>query len=354
MSAARHDVHIREDRFEAETCGYCADEREPKNAPIELQLGEGDDLNTNQQEGDRSTMSISDTTDTRQAVHPDVQRIFDDIAAVPEGHHLYLEPGDPLYGAPVDDELHLVSQHRCTLEELRDRIKRAHSEWWAAVFDASGTRVPLAERDEAWWEREFEGIEPNLVRSVSRRPNGVLRTANDFLVVSRGMFVPVEETEVDGEPAVKFVTEARWLQHRKEQRRARAAAFLEEHPEVVAAKPAWAEDVIADVDDEGVTVTFHRECGGGVGLSREAEFEDGRLRFLDDTTAPAVYRSDVEDAGPDKLRDIAAGLMAAADVLDTYEIERLGDEVFAGQPKGTTLGDIVAARRAEARSGAEK
>lgn len=100
---------------------------------------------------------------------------------------------------------------------------------------------------------------------------------------------------------------------------AASEAWRQEHPEVVSAKPDWADTLTIEVldGDDPVDVWAEREIGV-VSLSRHGEWRDGVLTWDGGTDAPSVYllRDNTEDLTVGRMREIASSLMAAIPVVE--------------------------------------
>lgn len=104
--------------------------------------------------------------------------------------------------------------------------------------------------------------------------------------------------------------------------RAEKAAWLVAHPEAVAAKPEWADQVGVEWEEEpqDVAITYERDFGA-VLLSRWAAWENGVLTFDGGTTAPEVavlLRSEILDVT--QMRELASNLLAALPIVEQAQV----------------------------------
>lgn len=105
--------------------------------------------------------------------------------------------------------------------------------------------------------------------------------------------------------------------------RAGKSAWLAAHPEAVAAKPEWAEQVGVEweFDNRIVTITYEREFGH-VLLSRWATWENGSVRFTDGTTNPEVVVLLRDDPlTVEQMRELAGNLLAATPIVETAQVQ---------------------------------
>lgn len=98
-----------------------------------------------------------------------------------------------------------------------------------------------------------------------------------------------------------------------------SAAWRQEHPEILAARPGWAETVTVEVlDGEGpVDLWFEREFGA-VRLAKHAVWSAGELAWDEGSNLPEVSidPSHVEDLTVTQMRELASALMAAIPIVE--------------------------------------
>lgn len=187
------------------------------------------------------------------------------LAALAEPAEPLRLTGGPLFRDESEPWIRPLGELRSSVEQLRGDAIAGYQHWFADWYDAAGTLIPLAERPERWFDAELEGAD---VRALQAVPNSLWRSTSGNLFVSRGTWVPVEETTLGGEPAFVFISMHRALQIEREAEAARDAAVLDEHPEIRAQMPSWAEDVeLMNFDEGSVDFAYVKSYpNGSIGL----------------------------------------------------------------------------------------
>jgi len=114
------------------------------------------------------------------------------------------------------------------------------------------------------------------------------------------------------------------ISHEPPRRVADPARHVEQHPEIRAAAPIWAEDIEAYYlnDAQPWAITYSRELGGGVTLLQSAfHHHDGRLEF-DPWT---VEIGDDVIRNSDDLQAVLDGLQSAVELTRDERANRAHD-----------------------------
>lgn len=179
------------------------------------------------------------------------------------------------------------------------------------VLDAEGNKGGPTPME---WSIEVAALPQGVLSYWAQTPNSAVRVG-EFLAISLGRFFPAEEVEVDGERMVKLISPLEVARLRK----ALQDDWLDEHPQVRASKPAWADTIGADYyqggDPAEVDVWFERLIGS-VRMSKHAEFKGGVLTWDDDSTDPYVTLEKWEDLDAAEMRDLVSALLAAIPVIE--------------------------------------
>lgn len=234
--------------------------------------------------------------------HSDVAAV---LAAIEEarpanGGVIELEPGDPLY-----EELPDVTWRSLSAVGDRELIHVARA------YRTDGAEVPIRELPAGFWEslRKRLGYGVYMWFTASEM-HALLH--EDLLIVSAGCRSRGRLVERDGVPGVELLMPA------EARRRARAEddEFLEAHPEILTLTPSWALEVTLDGEHlEGMGLCFSRDLGL-IECSRTAVFKDGTVVFDDGTSAPSVFVQIEDESDPVKLREYAAALVRAAELIE--------------------------------------
>ncbi|WP_295778417.1 hypothetical protein [uncultured Microbacterium sp.] len=91
------------------------------------------------------------------------------------------------------------------------------------------------------------------------------------------------------------------------------------HPEIAAAKPAWADEIRCDLDDSGIIIAYYGRFGTSVGLgcSAELDISTGEVTFRREDGVTLFFNDSSEDRTTvNNIRQEAAELLAAADALE--------------------------------------
>lgn len=156
-------------------------------------------------------------------------------------------------------------------------------------------------------------------REVPGIPQGVMYTPNavhvleDGVFVSDGMFVAWEWTTLDGAAAVRLISMEKFLHLSRDAEKAAEEAFLNDHPEIMAAKPAWADRVeVFGFDYDGPKeVTFSRDNAAVFGVYDEDTFKI--------TDPRPSFRFEFEGVGVAEARAAIAAFQAAIDATTSTE-----------------------------------
>ena len=210
-----------------------------------------------------------------QVSQAEIEALLEAVDKVPEGSVVTLTEGDELWREPLEVWVRPASHLRDP-----DDIAEKFEHWFGDYFDFTGRRIPLEERDDAWFA-EREAITP--FTHAFLVDNSVHRFGDDCLFISRGSFFFQGETTLDGERAFEF--------HSPDVMSARREAELQ--PILEAAQkvaPKWAlpvtlDDIERAADEEGRDVYYygpdfaeHIEGDAIVRLSMIARFDaDGNL-----------------------------------------------------------------------------
>lgn len=237
-------------------------------------------------------MSISNNT---VEVHPGIAAILEALAALPEDQYLYLEPSDFGYEprAAESEWVRPVSDFRVgDVESLRADMAAHATHIFGQWYRMDGTIIPKSERPEEWMKQNFGGLS----KSAQVTPHAVEVSAGGFLWVSHGVWVPFEETAVNGERAFVFVTVDEYWRRREQVRLDREEAFRQRHADAIAAvRPSWASEVNvhvggADVDYE-VDIAFEHRIGS-VGTVLMASLEATEVVLSPEGVGVTVYNAD--------------------------------------------------------------
>ncbi|QRY40838.1 hypothetical protein JVX92_00655 [Microbacterium hominis] len=91
------------------------------------------------------------------------------------------------------------------------------------------------------------------------------------------------------------------------------------HPEIAAAKPAWADEIRCDLDDAGIVIAYYGRFGTSVGLgcSADLNISTGEVTFRPEDGVTLYFNDSAEDRTTvNSIRQEAAEMLDAADALE--------------------------------------
>lgn len=249
-------------------------------------------------------------------VHPEIEAIFAQIDQLPEGHLLLLDEHDFGFRDVGDVWTRPMTDITVDLDTLKADAENQQPHLFGIWFDAAGTRIPLAHRDEAWMEAEFDQIP----RDGRATRNAAFRSPGGFLFVSLGIWYADSEATIDGAPAFTFVTERELLRRWQAAHEAAKEQFLElAAVELELHRPGWEERVDAyDVESDEPEVIYEAT----VGNVRITRVDRVLPEWVQGTPTIDVLSSDSLSA--DDAQKLAADLRTAASMLKLAEAGMLG------------------------------
>ncbi|MFT4282518.1 hypothetical protein [Microbacterium sp.] len=251
-------------------------------------------------------MNTTNTTD----IHPGIAAILSDLEALPDGHYLTVSEGDFGYEPAANEGTWVRPASDFTsisADELRADIEAGREHVFGRWFRMDGTVVPKSERPEEWMDAEW----PSIHSAVQVTVNAVDVSAGGYLWVSFGVWIPVAETVVDGEPAFEFVTIEERVRRVMVARDEEEQSFLDEHADAIeAVRPWWADEFYGDRDDE--VIGFSAQERDAV-IAQNFRLVDGALVA---TGRPSIGVSvDVTDLSVESAMQVANDLLRAAAIL---------------------------------------
>lgn len=243
-------------------------------------------------------------------IHPGIDQLFDELNSLPEGHFLRVEPGDFGYVDRGDEWTRPIADLRIDLESMRGDLADRQPHWFGRWYRPDGTLIPLEERSAAWETTEI----PDPVPASAREPMAITRTAHDLLFISDGVWYPVAETQVDGQPAFVFRTSKRCMQDDLAEARAQERAFLEENAATInVVRPGWATDVEPILDSVEPTLRFEAQFGT-VEAVKYVYLQSGEI--VDEGDDQMIYVIDESGMTAATARTVAADLLRAAAAVE--------------------------------------
>lgn len=258
--------------------------------------GEGNDQNTNTQEGE-TIMS----NHTLSPIHPAIQEVFDDIANLEPGFVVVLGTDNAFY-TPIED----VRVRRAS-ELEHDDMEVGDTIWNVKVYDRAGEARELVDFPEGWWEQATAGVRLNTdMEHVAARLHG------DFLLVGKGQCIVTGIHMVDGERAFEFTSASRFRESILEGKR----RYLEARPEIVADRPNWADtSTVVEIHGDEATVS-HSRAFGVVTIECYSMYENGVSNNCEEPVLLLPKEFHEDRAIPALMREVARDLVDAADALE--------------------------------------
>lgn len=264
-------------------------------APASGQGREGDNRPNQEEE----TINMNAT-----AIHGDVQETFDRLEGLPSNLMLVLRPDDAFY-QQIRGSYRVGSWAFPMFVQQPDsyRVGSAHPFWTVIGPDGRVTRdVPRG------FDEWLATVHPGLAAT----PNAVTRHG-DYLVVSHGNYQITAVDHTGDEPMYELINFAE--EERRE--KAKSDALVAAHPQIVAAKPKWADKVSVMGEGGGeVNVMFERDLGN-VEISQWGTLEDGVFTMSEDEPLPMITVERLESVGHlEYIRSVAQQMLEAATLIE--------------------------------------